>query len=304
MKESWGTQEFKGCAVEDQREAKSLAAMADRLLANPELSFSSAVGKNLRKAAWRIFSKQEVDVSYGHYKQTGKRCASHRVVLVSQDTTDLSYFTHFATKGLGDLGGNSKVAINAGLALHTAMALSEEGLPLGLVGQKCWAPVATGRERHPCHYPLEEKESYRWVEALQWISQHLAKVEQVIVVSDRESDFYEYMIALRGENVELLFRAHHLQRKVYYGQEKRQLKEVIFPNATAVEVSLPKTKRRKAYTATLQVSWGTVMCPPAISKKGKDILLWVVIAKETQPPVGQEPVLWYLLGFIEEIIYP
>jgi len=158
MEESWGTQEFKDCAVEDQREAKSIAAMADRLLANPELSFSSAVGKNLRQAVWRIFSKQEIDVSYGHYKQTGKRCASHQVVLVSQDTTDLSYFTHFATKGLGDLGGTNRVAVNAGLALHTAMALSEEGLPLGLIGQKLWAPVTTGRERHPCHYPLEEKE--------------------------------------------------------------------------------------------------------------------------------------------------
>ena len=269
--------------------------MADRLLANPELSFSSAVGKNLRQAAWRIFSKQEVDVSYGHYKQTGKRCASHRMVLVSQDTTDLSYFTHFATKGLGDLGGNSKVAINAGLALHTAMALSEEGLPLGLVGQKCWAPVATGRERHPCHYPLEEKESYRWVEALQWISQHLAKVEQVMVVSDRESDFYEYMIAPRGENVDLLFRAHHLQRKVHYQQEKRQLKEVVFANTTEVEVYLPRTKKRKERIALLQVSWGSVLCPPAVSKKGKDILLWVVMAKETQPPEGQEPLLWYLL---------
>lgn len=298
MKESWGTQEFKDCAVEDQREAKSVAAMADRLLANPELSFSSAVGKNLRQAAWRIFSKQEVDVSYGHYKQTGKRCASHKVVLVSQDTTDFSYPSHPATEGLGNLvggGGGRKGSIHPGLALHTAMALSEEGLPLGLVGQKLWAPVTTGRERHPCHYPLEEKESYRWVEALQWIDQHLAKVEQVVVVSDRESDFYEYMIAPRGGNVDLLFRAHHLQRKVYYGQEKMQLKEVVFPDTTEVEVYLPRTKKRKERIALLQVSWGTVVCPPAISKKGKDILLWVVMAKETHPPEGQEPLLWYLL---------
>lgn len=276
MEESWGTQEFKGCAVEDQREAKSIAAMADRLLANPELSFSSAVGKNLRKAAWRIFSKQEVDVSYGHYKQTGKRCASHQVVLVSQDTTDLSYFTHFATKGLGDLGGIKRDIDNAGLALHTAMALSEEGLPLGLVGQKCWAPVATGREKHPRHYPLEEKESYRWVEALDWVRQHLSKVAQVIVVSDRESDFYEYMIAPRAKNIDLLFRAHHLQRKVYHQQKKLQLKEVFFTNKTNVEVSVVKTKKRKAYTATLEVSWGSVICPAAADKQGKDILLYVV----------------------------
>lgn len=69
MDESWGTREFKGCAVEDQREAKSIAKMADSLLSDPELSFSSAVGSALRQAAWRIFSKQEVDISCGHYRQ-------------------------------------------------------------------------------------------------------------------------------------------------------------------------------------------------------------------------------------------
>lgn len=197
MEQSWGNQEFMGSAVEDQREAKSLAMMADRLLANPELSFSSVVGKNLRKAAWRIFSKQEVDVSYGHYRQTGKRCATHEVVLVSQDTTDLNYAGRPATEGLGDLGG---MDLTPGLCLHTAMALSEEGLPLGLVGQKLWAPVVGDTEKHSRYYALEEKESYKWVEALQWTSLHLAKVKQVIIISDRESDFYEYMIAARGKN--------------------------------------------------------------------------------------------------------
>ncbi len=56
MEESWGSREFKDSAVEDKREAKSLARMADRLLEYPELAFSSAVGSGLRRAAWRIFS--------------------------------------------------------------------------------------------------------------------------------------------------------------------------------------------------------------------------------------------------------
>ncbi len=195
--------------------------MADRLLAHPELSFSSAVGSNLRKAAWRIFSKQEVDVSCGHYRQTAKRCACHQVVLVSQDTTDISYPTHHASQGLGDLGGG-KGQGNPGLCLHTAMALTEQGLPLGLVGQKLWAPQATGRDKRHRHYRLEEKESYRWVEALAWTSQHLSRVEQVVVVSDRESDFYEYMIAPGRSNIDLLFERWHLVLKQGMIVEKLQ----------------------------------------------------------------------------------
>jgi hypothetical protein len=295
MEESWGKQEFMGSGVEDQREAKSLALMADRLLANPELSFSSAVGKNLRKSAWRIFSKQEVDVSYGHYRQTGKRSANYEVVLVSQDTTDLNYAGHHATEGLGDIGG---IGVIPGLCLHTAMALSEQGLPLGLVGQKLWAPVVGGKEKHSRYYALEEKESYRWVEALQWTSLHLAKVGQVIMLSDRESDFYEYMIAARGKNVDLLFRANYLQRRVYFQHNKMPLSEVVFPHATNVEVYLPATKKRKERTVSVQVSWGSIVCPAAECKQGRDVTLWMVVAKEIQPPVGEDPLLWYLLTTI------
>lgn len=292
MEESWGRQEFMGSGVEDQREAKSLALMADRLLANPELSFSSAVGKNLRKSAWRIFSKQEVDVSYGHYRQTGKRSATHEVVLVSQDTTDLNYAGHHATEGLGNLGGIGDIP---GLCLHTAMALSEQGLPLGLVGQKLWAPVVGGRQKHSRYYALEEKESYRWVEALQWASLHLAKTKQVIVISDRESDFYEYMIAPRGKNIDLLLRGRYLQRRVIYQHNKVHLGEIVFPHATTLEVYLPAHKKRKGRTARVQVSWGSIVCPAAECKQGQEVALWVVVAKESQPPAGEEPLVWYLL---------
>jgi hypothetical protein len=170
MEESWGSREFKACAVEDKREAKSLALMAQRLLEHPELAFSSAVGGALRKAAWRIFSKQEVDISCGHYRQTARRCEEHGVVLVSHDTADLSFLTHHATQGLGDLGGG-KGGANLGLCLHSALTLSQQGLPLGLVGQKLWAPVATGKGTHKRKDPLESKESYRWVETLEWVGQ-------------------------------------------------------------------------------------------------------------------------------------
>lgn len=90
MEESWGVREFKDSAVEDKREAKSLAAIGDRLLEHPELSFSSAVGRRLRRSAWRIFPKEEVDISCGDYRQTALRCQDYKVVLVSHDTTYLS----------------------------------------------------------------------------------------------------------------------------------------------------------------------------------------------------------------------
>ena len=297
METSWGRKEFAGCGVEDKREAKSVAALADKLLEHPELAFSSAIQTACRKAAWRIFSKEEVDISCGHYRQTALRCQEHERVLVSHDTPDLSYPTHYASQGLGDLGGG-RGGVNLGLCLHSAMAMSVQGLPLGLVGQKRWAPVATGKRTHKPTAPLETKESYRWLEALAWVGQYLAKLKQVVMISDSESDFYEYMSADRPANVELLFRAHHLQRYVYYQGERMQLGSISFANAVSVPLFLPKTKKRKERMAQLQVSWGQVVCPPSWNKKGKQVVLWLVKAIEASPVPDQEPVEWYLLTSI------
>jgi len=294
MEESWGMREFKASAVEDKREAKSLAKMADRLLAHPASSFSGSVGTGLRKAAWRIFSKEDVDISCGHFEQTALRCRQHELVLVSQDTTDLSFPDHRRTTGLGDLGGG-KGGVNLGLCLHSAMALTPKGLPLGLVGQKVWAPVATGREKRHYAYKLEEKESYCWVETLQWVSKYLSGAEKVIVVSDRDSDFYEYMAAARPANVELLFRAHHLKRNVYLEGRKLHLEALPPTASTWVEVFVPKAKNREERTAQVQVSWGKIICPPAAQKKGDDIAMWVVKAREPAPASGATPVEWVLL---------
>ena len=297
MEESWGVQEFKDSGVADNREAKSLARMADKLLEHPELAFSSAVGNGLRRAAWRIFSKEEVDVSCGHYRQTGQRCAEHPVVLVSQDTTDLSYLRHSATQGLGDLGGG-KGGVNLGLSLHSALALSAQGLPLGLVGQKLWAPVATGKGTHQQSALLQTKESSRWVEALAWVGQYLTRVKQVVMVSDSESDFYEYLSAPRAANIELLLRVHHLQRYVFCQAERLPLQEVSFAHSASKSVLLPKTKQRSPRTAQLQVSWGQLVCPPSWNKKGAAVVLWLVKALEVTPPPGEEPIAWYLLTTI------
>jgi hypothetical protein len=220
------------------------------------------------------------------------------VVLVSQDTTDLSFLTHYATAGLGDLGGGNG-GVNLGLCLHSALVLSQRGLPLGLVGQKLWAPVATGRPERHRNYPLEEKENYCWVEALQWVSQYLCGVKQVVIVSDRESDFYEYFSSPRPANVEILFRVHHLQRYVYCQGERMPLGRVSFTNAVQVPLFLPKAKQRKERTAQLEVSWGQVLCPPSSDKKGEQVALWLVKAIEVSPPAGEEPVVWYLLTTVQ-----
>lgn len=121
------------------------------------------------------------------------------------------------------------------------------------------------------------------------------------MVSDSESDFYKYMSAPRGSNVEMLFRVHHQHRYVYYHQARMPLGEVSFAHAVNASVLLNKTKQREQRTAQLQVSWGQLVCPPTWDKKGEEVTLWLVKALEVSPPAGDQPMEWYLLTTINVV---
>jgi hypothetical protein len=290
---SWGADEFSGSGVRDRRQAQSLSRLADCLLAQPTLSFSSAAGSALRRAAWRIFSQAEVAVGAGHYQRTGQRCAGLARVLVSQDTTDLSYPTHPATHGLGDLGGRRERAI-PGLCVHSALALSETGLPLGLVGQKVWAPVVGAHPAPSSQYPLQEKESYCWLEGLHWVEELLSQAQQVVLISDRDSDFYEYLSAPRPANTDLLLRVHHLHRRVSWQGQRCALAAVAPPVAAQVRLALPSGPGRPARIAQLAVSWTPLLCPPPAAKQGEPVALWLVRAQELAPPADTPALSWHL----------
>ena len=58
--------------------------------------------------------------------------------------------------------------------MHSALAISPEGLPLGIIAQKIYSrPEETEenkelkRRTHNSALPIEEKDSYRWIELLQ-----------------------------------------------------------------------------------------------------------------------------------------
>jgi hypothetical protein len=132
-------------------------------------------------------------------------------VVVAQDTTELNYTTHRAKTGLGHIGSDKSLR---GVLVHTALAVGRDGVPLGVIGQKCWVrPDAdfakTVRRRQ---MPIEAKESYKWIEGLRWAERLSEQATQVIVVADREGDVYEDLSAPRRANVSLIVRAAQARR--------------------------------------------------------------------------------------------
>ncbi|MGD9497280.1 MAG: transposase DNA-binding-containing protein [Armatimonadota bacterium] len=92
------------------------------------------------------------------------RLVDEPVVLAGQDSTWLDFSAHRATAGLGPTSGGPAGGTGHGPHLHSALAVSAEGVPLGLLHQQDWArdPAQAGCKHQRKQRPFEDKESYRW----------------------------------------------------------------------------------------------------------------------------------------------
>lgn len=296
--QTWAGQEMGGAIVKDERQRKNLIRMCLRLQQAPNLSFSAACGASVRKSASRLFSQQDIDLQQGHIEQTVGRCQGQDLILIAEDTTDLNYDDHPQTQGLGHLGGPSNVL---GLAIHSGLALSTQGEPLGLIGQHIWAPISTNYRDggYLRKLPIEEKESYKWLRTLKWTKEHFQDFDgQLLLIGDREGDFWEHFTAERPGNTQLLVRALHVSRRVLVAGKKMQLQQAApdFPKVGSLEVAVCRKPGQAERLAHIDVHIGHMVCPPANNRTtGKSVPMSVIWAKETAPPTDVEPLEWYLL---------
>ena len=81
--------------------------------------------------------------------------------------------------------------------MHSSLAVTTDGLPLGLTAVKFWTRekfkgiAALKRKINPTRVPIEKKESVRWLENLRQSIDLLGQPARCIHVGDRESDIFE-----------------------------------------------------------------------------------------------------------------
>jgi hypothetical protein len=81
--------------------------------------------------------------------------------------------------------------------MHSSLAVTTAGVPLGLSAVKFWTRdkfkggAGLNRRVNPTRVPIETKESYRWLENLRQSIELLGAPERCVHVGDRESDIYE-----------------------------------------------------------------------------------------------------------------
>jgi hypothetical protein len=111
------------------------------------------------------------------------------------------------------IGTNQTGAQSRGLHLHSTLAVAPNGLPLGVLRAACVAPqLKSPDEKRPSYaIPIEEKDTFCWIEGLRDTMEVAARMPQtrVINVCDREADFFElFDEQRRNPGVDLLVRAN------------------------------------------------------------------------------------------------
>jgi hypothetical protein len=306
MEESWARTEMAGVAVWDQRCRRSLERICEPALARPEESFSAACGPGLRQAGSRIFGAEQMSVEKmlaGHGEQTARRGREQAEGVVAQDTTDVNYTTPKGTRGLGPINGN---ADSRGLLLHTALALTAEGVPLGLLSQETWArdPSTFGTAAQRRTRPVAETESQKWLTGLHRVAEALPAGPHVVLVQDREAEVCAFLAAPRPAHIELIVRVCQ-PRRVEVAAGAVGGPRTVFeaarqaPGFGQLRVQVPRKPGQPEREAVLEIAASAVVVQapqrrtaavPADSQA-----LWVVRATEVNPPAGCPPLEWILL---------
>ena len=241
-------------------------------------------------------------------KNCAQGCSGLSHLLCIQDTTEVA-FSHEGRLSLDDkdFGYGTSESEQYCIFAHPCMVVDAASrMPVGFSHMRVWSrdrADARKKKQKRGSLKLEQKESFRWVEAASRSASVLPPGVRKTMVSDRESDIYSAMCMTVGSGCDFLIRSVH-DRPVDCDVDggSMGLKEYMqsLPVASEYEVYLRGHKGRKARTAKMTVRFAKVTfckndkCLDNVPERLTCYCVHAVEAPSTVP-AGEEPIEWRLL---------
>jgi len=310
----WIEGELASCKFNDARHGTRLRKLLAQLSENigGSIPWASQDWANT-KAAYRFFSNpriSEVHILGGHFQATRERIAAcSAVILMLHDTTEFT-FHRKDTAPVGilhksytrkDKKGRPLHYTVCGILMHSSLAVTTKGLPLGLAAIKFWTREefkgcnALKKKINPTRVPIECKESYRWLENVRQSTALFRHPERCIHIGDREADIYELFCAAQQLGTHFLVRTC-VDRLAGDGSGtiSEEMKHVPLQGLHRIEV---RNKHGKVSDAVLEIRYCRLAVLPPIGKQKNypPLVLTVIYAQERGQPEGRERIDWKLL---------
>ena len=311
---TWVAGETAGCKFRDARLGKRLSNLLQTL--------ADGVGRTVplacedwanTKAAYRFFDNDRVDeqaILAGHFQTSRDRAqATAGPLLILHDTTEFSYMRDEPelvglSGGSVRRNGQATSGKKCGVLMHSSLALTPDGLPLGLCAIKFWSRAeqegTTAEKKYKSsRLPIEEKESFRWLENLRSSSNLLAQPERCVHIGDRESDIYEFFGAAQELGTRFLVR-RRVDRRTDDGENTitKEMAEVAVQGLHQIEY---RDAQGQECEALLELKYQrlTVLASPGKKNVQPQLELTIVHAKERDTPAGRQPLQWNLITNLE-----
>ncbi len=299
--DAWAAHELRFAEMGDRRLNQRLISVVASLAAQPAASVPQACGSwAATKATYRFWASDRVTpaaIRAAHYQSVADRAAQHATILAIQDTTTLDFTHHPATRNLGPIHGTP---YQQGMHIHSVLAATPDGVPLGLLHQQVWArDAATAGKKHQRHQrETVDKESQRWLTALAATQTSLAPTVQVVTIADREADIFDLFAHPRPSHSHLLIRAAYNRRVVHPVRHLwPRLRTVAVGGQLSLEVRRGDDAPARIVTLTLR--WTAIALAAPGHRKGHTkippVPLYGVLAEEEEPAPGCSPICWLLL---------
>jgi hypothetical protein len=310
----WVEQEMSGCSFPDQRRHQRLQQLLQQ--------FSSGLGESIpfacqdwahTKAAYRFLSNPRVNegaILAGHFESTRNRFAApDSPLLILHDTTEFT----FARNGRAPVGllhksfrrkgkkGRPLHSVVCGILMHSSLAVTPDGLPLGLAAIKFWSRKkfkgtnALKRKVNPTRVPIEEKESFRGLENVRQATALLGEPSRCVHMGDRESDIYELFCTAQQAGTPFLLRTC-VDRLAQDGNctVSAVMKQVRVKGLHRLSV---KDRKGNGSEAVLAIKYRRLRVLPPVAKQKQypPLTLTVIYAQEQAVPEGRERIDWKLI---------
>jgi len=311
---AWFEKEIEASKFQDVRLRKRFGMVLERLWSGIGQTIPFACQDwSSTKAAYRFLSNERVseqEILSGHFHASAERFRSTQgPILILQDTTTFSYQRE-RPELIGYTGkmaikrgknGSLRPLTQCGILMHSSLVVTAEGLPLGLAAVKFWTrsrfkgTTALKRHVNPTRVPIEEKESYRWLENMRQSTALLGEPVRCIHVGDRESDIYELFCTAHDLSTYFLVRTC-VDRLAGDGQHTiaDEMEQVKVKGLHRVEI---RDAKGHPMAVTLELRYQRMTVLPPIGKQSRypALQLTVIHAQERDVPPGRPGIEWKLL---------
>ena len=293
--------------LHDKRNSKRLISIFEDLFEKPCGVYADAAdGDNAKIAGYlRFLNNKNIDekdiIEYTRINVIRLAQKYSRVFFIGDGSSINLDWKKTCHKFLKKIGKN-KNSESYGLDLHTLIAVTPDGLVLGIVRINI---SSKNCEKSKCcksqYRNIEDKESFCWIEDFREVTKikKFLPNTQCIYMTDREGDFYElFSEQASHKEVDILIRAKNNRKLKHTNQklfEKINKEPLIGCFTIDIDRSGSDPQRKRTAKLVLRCGCYEFIKTQHIQKTTEDVKLNVISAKEIHAKRGTKLINWYII---------